>query len=192
MCLLRVTSAAVALAAAVCASNAWGQDGIDAKHDRPAKEEKTPTRVRTDRKVYPEPKLPTLPKAGGTFVDPTFGTRLLRVTDEADGKSCHNAYAYWPTFNKDATRFHINCGGTATLYHFDPDAFKITGKGPLFAVQAPGGGMPNWEDATWSGTDPTSSSATPGSTSGPGTSRRRSTPSSRTSRRNSPMRRGRS
>ena len=119
-------------------SSAWGYDPV----------------VRTGREVWPEPPLPKLPKAGETLVDPVFCTTLLRVTDEADGKSCHNAYAYWPTFNKDSTRLHINCGGVAMLYAFDPDAFKITGKEKLFAVQAPGGGAPNWEDATWSGTDP--------------------------------------
>ncbi len=30
--------------------------------------------IKTDRAVYPEPPLPTLPNAGGTFTDPVFGT----------------------------------------------------------------------------------------------------------------------
>jgi len=47
--------------------------------------------IKTDRGVYTEPPLPKLPKAGGTFVDPTFGTAIMRVTDEADGKNCLNA-----------------------------------------------------------------------------------------------------
>ena len=110
--------------------------------------------VITDRKVYPEPELPKLPPAGGTLVDPVFGTTILRVTDERDGKNNHNAYAYWPTFNKDATRFHINRNGAPWLYTFDPDAFKLLGKERLFAINTPTGGRPNWEDAVWSGVDP--------------------------------------
>jgi len=65
---------------------------------------------KTDRGIYPEPALPQLPQAGGTFVDPTFGTTLMRVTDEADGKHCHNAYSYYPSFNRDSTRLHAQCG----------------------------------------------------------------------------------
>ena len=113
-----------------------------------------PPCVRTDRKVYPEPPLPKLPKAGETFVDPTFGTTILRVTDERDGKTCHNAYSYWPTFNTDNTRFHINRGGTPTLYRFDPKEFKVLGREKLFAVKTPAGTVPRWEDSIWSATDP--------------------------------------
>ena len=109
--------------------------------------------VITDRKVYREPPLPTLPKAGETFVDPVFGTTLLRVTDERDGKSCHNAYAYWPTFNRNTTWFHINRSGTPWLYAFDAGKLKIADSGPLFPKNIPAG-RPNWEDAVWSGTEP--------------------------------------
>src|SRR4051794_26607769 len=42
--------------------------------------------VKTDRRVYAEPAPPPLPEAGGTFVDPVFGTTLIRVTDQRDGK----------------------------------------------------------------------------------------------------------
>lgn len=108
--------------------------------------------VKTDRGVYPEPPLPTLPKAGETFVDPTFGTTILRVTDEADGKDNHLAYSYWPTFNRDATRFHIQRAGAGWLYALDPKEFKITGKEPLFP-RLPEGGQPSWEDCIWSGED---------------------------------------
>jgi hypothetical protein len=107
---------------------------------------------KTDRGVYPEPALPALPKAGETFVDPTFGTTLLRVTDEADGKDNHLAYSSWPTFNKDATRFHLSRNGVGTLYEFDPKAFRITGNEPLFP-KPPAGEAPRWEDSIWSGVD---------------------------------------
>ncbi len=39
-------------------------------------------RIRTDRKVYPKPPLPRLPRAGGTYTDPVFGTLIMRATDE--------------------------------------------------------------------------------------------------------------
>ncbi|HUW56125.1 MAG TPA: hypothetical protein VMZ92_05780 [Planctomycetota bacterium] len=109
---------------------------------------------KTDFGIYPEPPAPKLPKAGETFTDPTFGTTILRVTDEADGDS-QNAYSYWPSFNRDSTLFHIQTRkGGPTLYHFDPKAFKVTGKEPLF-VRDPAfpGGM-NWEGSIWSATDP--------------------------------------
>src|SRR6185295_11582590 len=44
-----------------------------------------PSGVITDKNVYSEPAPPALPRAGGTFVDPTFGTTIMRVTDETDG-----------------------------------------------------------------------------------------------------------
>src|SRR6266849_923300 len=41
--------------------------------------------LKTDRNVYRKPLLPTLPRAGGKFIDPVFGTEIMRATDEADG-----------------------------------------------------------------------------------------------------------
>src|SRR5262245_10538215 len=107
--------------------------------------------VITDRRVYAEPPAPVLPRAGGTFVDPTFGTTIMRVTDETDGKSCHNYYSYWPTFNLDSTRFFIACDNMPRLYRFDPTSFQIVSKGPLFEQRVPGGGYLGAEDAIWSG-----------------------------------------
>jgi len=105
--------------------------------------------VRTDRKAYPLPPAPKLPPAGGTFTDPTFGTQILRVTDEADGDS-HNAYSYYPAFNRDSTMFFIHCKDGPRLYDFDPKAFRIVGKRPLFAARAPNRHTPRWEDCIWS------------------------------------------
>ena len=107
-----------------------------------------------DRNVYPEPAAPALPRAGGTYVDPVFRTTIMRVTDESDGTSCVNAYSYWPTFNLNSTRFFVSCDDTPKLYRFDPDAFQILSKEPMFTAQAPGGGWPNTEDLTWSGLNP--------------------------------------
>lgn len=109
----------------------------------------------TDRAVHPEPALPALPAAGGTLVDPTFGTTIVRVTDAADCANCSVAYSYWPTFNRSSTRLQIGTeGGAGLLYRFDPATLAVSGREPLFAKNAPGGGTPFQEDAIWSGTDP--------------------------------------
>ncbi len=109
--------------------------------------------VITDHNVYPEPAPPALPRAGGTFVDPTFGTTIMRVTDENDGVSNINYYSYWPTFNLDDTKFFVACDNSPMLYHFDPNGFRIISKGPLYDQTLPGGGFMSTEDAEWSGTN---------------------------------------
>src|SRR3984893_4117969 len=88
--------------------------------------------VITDRRVLSEGPSPALPRAGGTFVDPAFGTTIMRVTDESDGKQCNNFYSYWPTFNLNSTRFFIACDTSPKLYRLDPNGFKISRKEPLF------------------------------------------------------------
>jgi hypothetical protein len=113
-----------------------------------------PPGIKTDRGIYPEPPLPPLPKAGGTITDPTFGTTIMRVTDEADGKDNMNAYSYYKAFNRTSTRFLVNSAGRGMLYQFDPQAFAILGKENLFAKNTPAGAEPWWEDAHWSDQDP--------------------------------------
>jgi hypothetical protein len=109
--------------------------------------------IKTDYGVYPEPAPPTIPAAGGTFVDPVFGTTLLRVTDAADGSDNHQSYSYWPCFNKNSTLLYISSvGGNPTLYDFDTSAFSISNKRALFQSNPAGDGTPNAEDAIWSGT----------------------------------------
>ena len=109
----------------------------------------------TDTNVHAEPAIPPLPPAGGTFVDPTFGTTILRATDSADCANCATAYSYWPTFNVDSTRFQVAAdGGSGLLYQFDPATLTISGRQPLFSQAAPGGGTPYQEDAIWSALDP--------------------------------------
>jgi len=106
-----------------------------------------------DRKVHPEPPLPPLPAAGGTFVDPTFRTTIMRLTDEADGPNNQVGYSYWPTFNRDSTRAAVGTGDgqTRTLYRLDPVSFTLLGK--QLVPPSPSGQM-QWDDAIWSGTDP--------------------------------------
>jgi len=109
----------------------------------------------TDLNIYPEPPPPILPAAGNTFVDPTFNTTLMRVTDSTDGNDNHNAYAYWPAMNMNSTRLYVmqtNIG--PTLYDFDPNNFAIANKRVAFASNCPSGAAPNAEDAIWSDVDP--------------------------------------
>ena len=110
--------------------------------------------VKTDYGVYLEPPPPPLPQAGGTFVDPVFGTTIMRVTDQNDGAFNATQYSYWPSFNKDSTRLYIIAGGQTALYSFDPINFRISNKRRLFLSNPPAGGVPNGEDAIWSGVDP--------------------------------------
>ncbi len=112
--------------------------------------------LKTDRIVYPEPPPPPLPAAGGTLADPTFGTTILRVTDERDGADNKNAYSYWPSLNCNNSRlFYLSgAGNVAMVADFDAAAFTVKNKRQLFTTSPPGGGWPNAEDAIWSGVDP--------------------------------------
>jgi len=92
-----------------------------------------------------EPPLPQLPKAGGTLTDPTFGTTLMRLTDETDGKHCHRG---------QPLKYKIAATMLFCILRADPDAFKLLGKEPLFAKKPPSNYEPRWEDSIWSGKDP--------------------------------------
>jgi hypothetical protein len=116
------------------------------------------TGIKSDRGVYPKPPLPHLPRAGGKFFDPVFGTEIMRATDEADGAApgLGTYYSHWPTFNRDNTRLLIRKGetGVAIIKTFDPSTFTI-GKGFVTLPTAmPGGGGPNWESSIWSNSNP--------------------------------------
>ncbi|MCL5744311.1 MAG: hypothetical protein M1541_10360, partial [Acidobacteria bacterium] len=122
---------------------------------------------RTDLGVYPEPPAPPLPAAGGTFVDPTFGTTIMRLSDASDTPGtvppgsnfgCRNSYSYWPTFNLDSTLAIFTCDyqqpnqtwntSSTVLVHFDPVNFRIVSKNPIdLQMEA--------EDAIWSDVTPT-------------------------------------
>jgi hypothetical protein len=114
--------------------------------------------IKSDRGVYPKPSLPRLPRAGGKFFDPVFGTEIMRATDESDGAApgLGTYYSHWPTFNCDNTRLLIRKGetGVAIIKSFDPSTFTI-GKGFVTLPSAmPAGGGPNWESSIWSNSDP--------------------------------------
>ena len=78
------------------------------------------------RTIFPEPALPALPAAGGTFRDPVFGTEVMRVTDARDGKLNGTFYPHWPTLNADSTRLLVKRYETGdAVYSFDPVNFKL-------------------------------------------------------------------
>jgi len=80
----------------------------------------------TDRTAYPKPALPHLGPAGFTFNDPTFGSKILRVTDEftrpgspyrSYRASSNGQLAAW---NASSTAFYVvSNDGTIIPFAFD-------------------------------------------------------------------------
>jgi hypothetical protein len=91
-----------------------------------------------DRNVYPYPRLPSLGDAGFQFTDPTFGSRMLRVTDgrtrrETVGRAWSSpSSAETAAWNVDSTRFYVVGGGGEQLpFDFDPTTLKASRVGGL-------------------------------------------------------------
>jgi hypothetical protein len=103
----------------------------------------------TDLTVYPIPPLPPRPDPGVVFIDPTFGTSMMRVTGPADGSQCMNGYSYWSSFNLNSTKFLAYCDYNIILYELDPVNFAITGK-QILNRTTPGGSVVSWADAWFS------------------------------------------
>jgi uncharacterized protein (TIGR03437 family) len=117
--------------------------------------------IKTDRKVYPKPALPALPRAGGTFIDPTFGTQIMRATDQSDcpAPGCGTFYSHWPTFNSDNSFILIRKGedGSALIKSFDPATFTLgTSAHTPSGIYVPGSGTVsiNFQSAIWHPTNP--------------------------------------
>lgn len=118
----------------------------------------TPTAsIKIDRRIYRKPPLPRLPRAGGTFSDPVFGTEIMRATDESDGPApgLGTYYSHWPTFNSDNTRLLIRQGesGRAILKNFDPVNFRIAAGHEDLPIEYPRNFSLSWESAIWSHSD---------------------------------------
>lgn len=85
-----------------------------------------PYTARTDREPAPKPALPMLGAAGFTFADPTFGSRMLRVTDgvSVPGRSwtvpSSTLTAAW---SADSKAFYIWGAGGPQLVRFNHDTF---------------------------------------------------------------------
>jgi cell division septation protein DedD len=115
----------------------------------------------SDRNVYPKPPLPPLPPVNGTYIDPVFGTQILRATDESDcpQTGCGTYYSHWPTFNANNTRILIRKAetGLALVKDFDAVNFKVGPSRQLpssITVNGVQYGGPTWESAIWSHTNP--------------------------------------
>jgi hypothetical protein len=94
---------------------------------------------------------PTLPIAGQTFVDPTFGTTILRVTDSRDGvQNFHEYSSFWPAFSFNSRYFwiYIGSGGGRGKMRF----YKMT-ESPLGSTQLgvafPPGSRPYGDVMQW-------------------------------------------
>src|SRR5262249_52844976 len=73
----------------------------------------------------------SLPAAGGSYVDPVFGTKITRVTDSRYGGNCEHPYSYWPAMNHEDTRILLVCGASAMLFKFNPANDTVTPDGTL-------------------------------------------------------------
>lgn len=113
--------------------------------------------LKTDRRVYRTSPLPR-PRAGEKFIDPVFGTEIMRATDEADGPApgLGTYYSHWPTFNANNTRLLIRKGhtGDAILKTFDPMKFKLGAGREVLPLEYPSGFGLSWESSIWSHSDP--------------------------------------
>ncbi len=119
----------LSLSAAACAA----QNPADARPDAPNSKCGPPEYCApTDRRVRPYPdKPPAIGPAGSIISDPTFGSRILRVTDGRSDPTEAGRPLYTPasaeqnSWNKDSTMFYVNTsGGTFLLYNFDPATMK--------------------------------------------------------------------
>ncbi|MGE5488952.1 MAG: hypothetical protein ACM3ZB_14145 [bacterium] len=86
----------------------------------------------TDNTPRPEPPLPAMGPAGSVIVDPTFGTRILRVTD-ADTQPDYPGAAFMTpagsfenNWNADSTMFWVLGRGGIIFYRFDGASMRAT------------------------------------------------------------------
>jgi hypothetical protein len=84
--------------------------------------------ARTDRRVEPYPdRPPAIGPSGSIISDPTFGSRILRVTDSRSDPRQAGRPLFTPSsaeqnsWNKNSTMFYVTTsGGSFLLYDFDP------------------------------------------------------------------------
>ncbi|HEV2801810.1 MAG TPA: hypothetical protein VGW12_15145 [Pyrinomonadaceae bacterium] len=114
--------------------------------------------IKTDRARHAPRELPTLPRAGGKFFDPVFGTEIMRVTDATSApKGAGTNYSYWASFNVDNTKLLVMDAAAqqgATIYNFDPATFTLGTRLPPVPYSPPGNIPIRLDDACWSAKDP--------------------------------------
>jgi hypothetical protein len=115
-------------------------------------------RIRTDRLPAAEPTPVPLPPAGGTFCDPTFGTRIMRVTDDKSAPyGAGTSYSYWPTFNLNNTKILVVNPAAAhqgDIYEFNPETFTLVRRLPSLPYAPETRQAIKLDDAVWSYSDP--------------------------------------
>jgi len=106
--------------------------------------------------IYPKPyPASSLPAAGGSYVDPTFGTTIVRVTDQVTALAgAHlNSPASDSTFNSSGTMFYVHHFNAGTvLYSLDRNAVQVQRMGPL--PDAPSGIGLGYGGAVWDPANP--------------------------------------
>jgi len=88
--------------------------------------------ARTDRRVEPYPEKPPAIGLAGSFIsDPSFGSRIVRVTDSGSDPKQAGRPLFTPSsaeqnsWNKNSTMFYVTTsGGSFLLYEFDPATMK--------------------------------------------------------------------
>ena len=88
--------------------------------------------ARTDRKIVPYPETPPpIGPAGSIISDPSFGSRIARITDAHSDPKGAGRSLFSPSsseqnsWNKDSTMFYVEtAGGSFLLYDFDPATMK--------------------------------------------------------------------
>jgi hypothetical protein len=99
-------------------------------------EPRTTYTARTDRVVTLLPTLPTLGAAGSYYTDPSFGTRVLRVTDTATTSDSLTRYymtsrSAEQEWNADDTKFWvITSGGGFLFYTFNSASMTVAKQTP--------------------------------------------------------------
>src|SRR6185503_11438858 len=78
--------------------------------------------------------LALAPEAGSTFLDPTSGASVVRVTDSRDGHAALPSGGRGSSFNANSTRFIVNLDGVATIYGIDPSTLAIHKRGQLLGT----------------------------------------------------------
>lgn len=89
--------------------------------------------ARSDRASYQKPSLPSIGSAASTFTDPTFGSRMMRVTDAntrpgVSGRSYTTpSAAHQTAWNANSTYFYVrSVDGYFVPYAFNPSTMAIS------------------------------------------------------------------
>jgi hypothetical protein len=107
--------------------------------------------IGTSPNLVVTPVVPPKPSAGGYVYCPTYGAKIMRVTDADDGGEGGTAYSYLPSFNKDNTKILIV--GLGKIADFDAVNFRVSNKVTIPIINLAGvNAAPELADALWSDT----------------------------------------